>query len=388
MKIAPNGVFSVVPPVGGGGDGLGLEMGRAPSTTFGGPPPRDGEELGTVPLHGSEFAHVPVRPRDDGWTSQRQRDFLESLAATGSVTVAARSVSMSRESAYALRRRADARGFAQAWDAARALAVEQLTEVAWDRALHGEVRPIFYHGDLVGETRHYDNRLLLALIAQNRATLAAGQGAAGQGAAIASPELVAQVAADWDAALDRAERGEALPEPAPEMAALPATEPARVAAADSPAAGDEPFGAPLTGTCERDGTALTEAQVLNIGCYDHWWDEGGARRLTDWPLPEVLPEGEVWTGEEFWVDDNRAVLGRYDEDAPALTELGFAVDRTYARTLSAAEAAGLEDAETRAQDHAAARLELYRRSAFGLASPAERAAIAAGNGGRVWGAER
>lgn len=281
--------------------------------------------------------------------------------------MAARSVGMSRESAYALRRRVDARGFAQAWDAARALAVEHLTEVAWDRALHGEVRPIFYHGELVGETRHYDNRLLLALIAQNRVAA---------GAAIASPALVAEVAADWDAALARAERGEALAEPVLEPESAP--EPVCVAAADAPDANDDAFGEPLTGTCERDGSFQSEAQMLNVGFYDHWWDEAGARWLTDWPLPEVLPAGEVWDGEEFWIDDNRAVLGPYDEEAPAPELLGRPVDRYYARTLSAAEAEGLEGAEARATAHRAARLELHRRNAFGLATPAERAAIAAG----------
>ena len=71
------------------------------------------------------------------------------------------------------------------------LAVEHLTEVAWDRALNGEVRNVYYHGELVGETRHFDNRLLLALIAQNRAVLASG----GAGPALASPTLVADVAA-------------------------------------------------------------------------------------------------------------------------------------------------------------------------------------------------
>ena len=383
MEIAPNGVFSVVPPVGGGGDALDVTLGLSDMPHPNPSPKVEG-------LLGSDLAPVPVRPRDDGWTSQRQRDFLERLAATGSVTVAARSVAMSRESAYALRRRADARGFAQAWDAARVLAVEHLTEVAWDRALHGEVRPIFYHGELVGETRHFDNRLLLALIAQNRATLAAGAGAAG--AAMASPELVAQVAADWDAALDRAERGEALqelgPEPRPEPAPQPAPELAGAAgpdALDAADRADERFGPPLTGTCEHDGSALTEAQVLSIGAYAHWWDADGERWLTNWPLPEAAPEDAQaeadWAGEEFWVDDEGAVLGRYDEDAAAPMLLGRAVDRSYARTLSAAEVAGLEAAEARAEDHAAARLELYRRDAFGLATPAERAAIAAGNVG-------
>ena len=54
-------------------------------------------------------AMTPLRCRGDGWTAARQRAFLEVLAACGSVTAAARSVGMSRESAYALRRRAEAR---------------------------------------------------------------------------------------------------------------------------------------------------------------------------------------------------------------------------------------------------------------------------------------
>lgn len=143
---------------------------------------------------------VPLRPRDDGWTPARQRAFLEALASCGSVAAAARRVGMSRESAYALRRRSDARGFAQAWDAARLLAAEHLVDLAWDRAVQGEVRPLVYHGEVVGEVRHYDNRLLLGLIAQNRKVLVE-QGLADP------PEVTAAVAADWDAALTRAEQG-------------------------------------------------------------------------------------------------------------------------------------------------------------------------------------
>lgn len=56
--------------------------------------------------------------RPDGWTPERQARFLAALAATRSVTDAARAVSMSRESAYRLRAR-DRRGlFAYLWDQA------------------------------------------------------------------------------------------------------------------------------------------------------------------------------------------------------------------------------------------------------------------------------
>lgn len=271
---------------------------------------------------------VPTRARGDGWTPERQRAFLEALAECGSVTRAAARVGMSRESAYALRRRADARGFAQAWDAARALAVEHLTETAWNRALDGELRQVFYHGELVGESRHYDNRLLMALIAQNR--LAAGP-------ALASPELIAEVAADWDAALDRAERGEALAEPGQTQA----TEPA-----DAPGASGDP------------GDAALE---LEIGLYTHWWDEAGERWLTNWPAPEHF------SGAEFWVDEDGEVLGPHDPGQPEEEDAyGDLQRREWARELSDEELAGLRRAEAERDVLRASRIEQRRRTAFGL----------------------
>lgn len=147
------------------------------------------EEEGALPSD----ALVPLRGRADGWTADKQRAFLENLAACGSVTLAARAVGMSRESAYALRRRPEGRGFAQAWDAARVLATEHLVELAWDRALNGVVRPIWYHGEQVGEVVHHDSRLLLGLIAQNRALAAKGE----VGSALASAGVVNAVVADF-----------------------------------------------------------------------------------------------------------------------------------------------------------------------------------------------
>lgn len=64
------------------------------------------------------FHPVPVRPRGDGWTPQRQAQFIGMLAQTGSVLAAAQAVGIGRESAYRLRRRPGSAGFAAAWDAA------------------------------------------------------------------------------------------------------------------------------------------------------------------------------------------------------------------------------------------------------------------------------
>ncbi|MCW3846562.1 hypothetical protein OF829_04875 [Sphingomonas sp. LB-2] len=56
------------------------------------------------PYDPADYRWVPVRrrPRLDGWTEEKQRRFIETLADTGLVNVAARAVGMTREGAYAL----------------------------------------------------------------------------------------------------------------------------------------------------------------------------------------------------------------------------------------------------------------------------------------------
>ncbi|HVJ70648.1 MAG TPA: hypothetical protein VM531_03915 [Sphingomicrobium sp.] len=79
----------------------------------------------------------PAR-RHDGWTPQRQLDFLEILSGTGSVTRSARAVGMSRESAYRLRLREPDGLFAAAWE--RALTPIQLLAVNKRKVDEGHVR--------------------------------------------------------------------------------------------------------------------------------------------------------------------------------------------------------------------------------------------------------
>jgi molybdenum-dependent DNA-binding transcriptional regulator ModE len=64
------------------------------------------------------FKPVQLKARHDGWTPARQIRFIEVLAATKSITRACRLVGMSRESAYKLRDRPEARQFRRAWNAA------------------------------------------------------------------------------------------------------------------------------------------------------------------------------------------------------------------------------------------------------------------------------
>lgn len=110
------------------------------------------------------FTPVPRRRRHDGWTAERQAEFLETLAETGSVTAAAKAVGMDRRSAYVLRRGPGAEGFAMAWDAALDSAHQHLHEAALSRAIHGVPRPVFQNGEQVGEWRYYDERLTTFLL--------------------------------------------------------------------------------------------------------------------------------------------------------------------------------------------------------------------------------
>jgi hypothetical protein len=110
------------------------------------------------------FEPVPLRYRHDGWTPDRQLEFIQALADCGCVDTACRAVGMSRESAYALRRRPDAKAFRLAWAAAKDVMVERLDDAAMSRAINGVPVPIFHSGEQVGERRHYDERLTMFLL--------------------------------------------------------------------------------------------------------------------------------------------------------------------------------------------------------------------------------
>ena len=111
------------------------------------------------------FTPVPTtRTRHDGWSPERQRVFIDQLARIGLVSAATRAVGMSPKSAYALRKRPGAESFAAAWGEAVGIGRFAAEMTAIDRALSGEVRPVFYKGRQVGERVVHDNRLLLAVL--------------------------------------------------------------------------------------------------------------------------------------------------------------------------------------------------------------------------------
>lgn len=110
------------------------------------------------------FAPAAPRPRRDGWTPATQQSFIAALAVGGSVIDACRHVVRSRDSAYKLRQRPDAAGFAAAWDEAIAGTEDELVDAAVERCVEGRRVPVIYRGVTVGDRIEYDNRLLMFML--------------------------------------------------------------------------------------------------------------------------------------------------------------------------------------------------------------------------------
>jgi hypothetical protein len=114
-----------------------------------------------------EFAPVPRKFRHDGWTPERQKAFIAALADTGSVSRAARWVNMSPEGAYYLRRQPGSEGFRRAWEAALDFGVQRLKDIAYERAIDGQLSPVFVAGKLKGFRRIRNDRLLMFCLRMN-----------------------------------------------------------------------------------------------------------------------------------------------------------------------------------------------------------------------------
>ena len=127
-------------------------------------PPNLAAILEDLPLDELAFAPVPVKPRRDGWTPERQVAFILRLALLGGVAAAAKAVGMSRESAYRLRQHPGAASFAAAWDKAQGWGRGRAADLGMDRAIHGEKRGVYYRGRKVGEYVRHDNRLIIAAL--------------------------------------------------------------------------------------------------------------------------------------------------------------------------------------------------------------------------------
>ena len=127
--------------------------------------------------HGYDLNDVtwyPVRRkrRTDGWSIQRQRQFIEMLADCGSVPTACQLIGMSVSGAYRLRRSPGGEAFAAAWDTAVHHAAAHLVDAAFERAITGSDEPVFdRNGNVVGRRFRQSDRLLMFLLRAHRPEL-------------------------------------------------------------------------------------------------------------------------------------------------------------------------------------------------------------------------
>ena len=125
-----------------------------------------------------DFTPVPRKyDRHDGWTAERQRGFIAALAELGSVSGACKRVAMATFGAYALRRAEGAESFRAAWKQALDMGAQRLADIAMERAIEGVPVPIMYHGEQVGERRHYNDRLLTFMLQHHQPGTYGGNGA-------------------------------------------------------------------------------------------------------------------------------------------------------------------------------------------------------------------
>ncbi len=109
------------------------------------------------------FTPVPMqRRRAYGWSAERQRRFITALSVMGAVGPAARAVGMGRASAYRLRERAGAAGFAEAWDIAIACGADVQFHTALDQAINGVTSVCVMRGGMVEVMNAPDLKVLNA----------------------------------------------------------------------------------------------------------------------------------------------------------------------------------------------------------------------------------
>lgn len=115
-------------------------------------------------FHHIPFTPVPVKPRHDGWTAERQRGFIDRLCLTGCVSRAARAVGKTPQSVYRLREHRQAGSFSRAWDRALDAGQSYQIDTGLERALVGQSYPIVRGGRVVGERVRHDNRLAMTVL--------------------------------------------------------------------------------------------------------------------------------------------------------------------------------------------------------------------------------
>ena len=118
-----------------------------------------------------EERELEIRARHIEYVNTRltpltREKFLQKLKETANVSLSADLVGISRVRAYQVRKKDKA--FAEAWDEAIEIGVDNLEYEARRRAMDGTKRPVFYKGKVCGHIQEYSDKLMETLLAAHR----------------------------------------------------------------------------------------------------------------------------------------------------------------------------------------------------------------------------
>lgn len=114
-----------------------------------------------------EFTPVPrATKRWNGLTELKQRTFIQLLADSGSVTMAAKAIGTTTSAMYGLRRREGAESFAAAWEVAVEIGARRVLDTLMEHAIHGTPETIIQDGEVVAERRRYNHRAMMWIVSQ------------------------------------------------------------------------------------------------------------------------------------------------------------------------------------------------------------------------------
>lgn len=134
------------------------------------PAGKAGESDGLV-LGASNNGPQKRKRRATDWTKARTTKFIETLADSCNVSLAARAVQRSINSVYS--KRAKDAGFRAQWDQALSIGYSRLEMMMLERALHGTEKVITLKSGEPKIMMEYNDRVALALLRQHRESVAA-----------------------------------------------------------------------------------------------------------------------------------------------------------------------------------------------------------------------
>ena len=111
-------------------------------------------------------ARKAVAKAVERWGQEKEVAFLAGLVKTCNVSASAKLAKVSEASVY--RQRAKSAEFRAAWALALREGYARLELMMLERAITGQVKPVFYGGQKIGQITEYSDRTALALLAAHR----------------------------------------------------------------------------------------------------------------------------------------------------------------------------------------------------------------------------